>query len=81
MGRPVKSGSVHGLTAARRHVLPFLYPLAAREGIVTCTDQGYQDAGVGVIVPLKGANPALTTERATGLSTCFELQRSARTRC
>jgi hypothetical protein len=53
---PVEPGSVHDLTAARRHVLPFLYPLAAREGIVTLTDKGYQGAGIGVIVPFKGAN-------------------------
>lgn len=50
---PVAPGSTHDITAAREHVLPALYPAAAR-GLPTLTDKGYAGAGIGVIVPTKG---------------------------
>lgn len=50
---PVEPGSTHDITAARRHALPLLYP-AARAGLPTLTDKGYDGAGTGIIVPLRG---------------------------
>lgn len=52
---PVEPGSTHDITAARAHVLPFLYPAAAG-GLPTLTDKGYQGAGIGILVPFKGTN-------------------------
>lgn len=51
----VEPGSTHDITAARTHVLPALYPAAAR-GLPTLTDKGYVGAGIGIQVPLKGRN-------------------------
>ncbi|MCX2971916.1 MULTISPECIES: transposase family protein [Streptomyces] len=45
-------GSTHDLTAARIHVLPALYA-AAREGLRTLADSGYDGAGIGVHTPVK----------------------------
>jgi hypothetical protein len=50
---PAEPGSVHDITAARRHVLPALYPTAAA-GVKTLTDKGYTGAGIGIMVPAKG---------------------------
>lgn len=47
---PVSPGSTHDITAARRFVLPALYPAAAA-GLVTLTDKGYQGAGIGIWHP------------------------------
>ena len=52
---PVEPGSTHDLTAARAHALPALYPAAAA-GLRTLADKGYTGAGIGIHVPLKGAN-------------------------
>ena len=52
---PVEPGSTNDITAARAHVLPFLYP-AATAGLPTLTDKGYQGAGIGILVPFKGTN-------------------------
>lgn len=52
---PVEPGSTHDITAARKHVLPQLYPAAAK-GLKTLTDKGYTGAGIGIIVPVKGHN-------------------------
>lgn len=52
---PVEPGSTHDITAARAHALPALYPAAAN-GLPTLADKGYTGAGIGVHVPLKGAN-------------------------
>ena len=52
---PVEPGSTHDLTAARAHVLPFLY-LAAANGVPTLADKGYTGAGIGIHVPIKGRN-------------------------
>ena len=43
-------GSTHDITAARRFVLPALYPAAAA-GTPTLTDKGYQGAGIGIRHP------------------------------
>lgn len=57
---PVEPGSTHDITAARHHALPALYP-AAREGLTTLTDKGYEGAGLGIQVPVKGRNLAPDT--------------------
>jgi hypothetical protein len=54
---PVQPGSTHDITAARDHVLPALYPAAAA-GMPTLADKGYTGAGIGVHVPIRGANLA-----------------------
>ncbi|CAM3911085.1 hypothetical protein NOGI109294_18270 [Nocardiopsis gilva] len=43
---------VHGLAAARIHVLPTLYAVAA-QGLVTLADLGYEGAGIGILTPVK----------------------------
>lgn len=53
----VEPGSTHGITAARTHALPALYPAAAR-GLPALTDKGYVGAGIGIRVPLEGRNLA-----------------------
>ncbi len=53
---PVEPGSVHDIEAARTHVLPALYPVAA-QGIVTLADKGYAGAGIGIKTPVKGSKP------------------------
>jgi len=42
-------GSVHDITAARRHALPVLYPVAAA-GLPTLADPGYDGAGIHIPV-------------------------------
>jgi len=46
---PVEPGSVHDITAARRHALPALYRAAAR-GLATLAEPGYEGAGIHVPV-------------------------------
>lgn len=53
-------GSTHGLTAARQHVLPPLYPAAAHDR-KTLTDKGRQGAGIGICHPVKGHHLAPDT--------------------
>jgi hypothetical protein len=53
----VEPGCTHDITAAREHALPALYSAAA-QGLPTLTDKGYAGAGIGIIVPTKGADPA-----------------------
>lgn len=48
---PVEPGRTHDLTAARRHVLPALYAIAAIAGLLTLTDKGYNGAGIGILNP------------------------------
>jgi len=48
----VEPGSVHDITAARAHALPALYR-AARDGLPTLADPGYEGAGVGILIPVK----------------------------
>ena len=45
-------GSVHDITAARRHALPGLYRAAA-DGLPALADPGYDGAGIGLHVPVK----------------------------
>ena len=72
---PVEPGRTHDLAAARRHVLPALYAIAALTGLLTLTDKGYNGAGIGILSPTKGRNLApdnltrnalLTSLRALG---------------
>jgi hypothetical protein len=49
---PAEPGSVHDITAARRHALPALYRAAGR-GMPTLADSGYEGAGIGVLTPVK----------------------------
>lgn len=49
---PVEPGATHDLTAARLHVLPVLYPAAARD-LPTLADKGYTGAGAGIRVPVR----------------------------
>lgn len=48
----VEPGTVKDITAARTHVLGALYA-AARQGLPTLADSGYQGAGIGVHTPVK----------------------------
>jgi hypothetical protein len=58
----VEPGCTHDITAAREHALPALYSAAA-QGLPTLTDKGYAGAGIGIIVPTKGAD--LATDNLT----------------
>jgi DDE superfamily endonuclease len=68
-------GSVHDITAARRHALPALYH-AATAGLPTLADPGYDGAGIGVHIPVK--QPAGGQELDPGTRTRNALQRSLR---
>lgn len=63
---PVEPGSTHDITAARTHCLGQLYAAAAA-GLPTLADKGYTGTGIGVHVPLKGANLGVDN-RATNLA-------------
>lgn len=72
---PVEPGRTHDIAAARLHILPALYAVAALAGLPTLTDKGYAGAGIGVLSPTKGRNLApdnrtrnalLTSLRALG---------------
>jgi hypothetical protein len=58
---PAEPGSTHDITAARAHVLPALYPAAAK-GMKTLCDKGYVGAGIGILVPAKGPKPCPDTQ-------------------
>jgi DDE superfamily endonuclease len=49
---PAEPGSVRDITAARLHALPALYRAAAL-GMPCLADSGYEDAGIGVLTPVK----------------------------
>ena len=49
---PAEPGSVHDITAARRHALPALYRAAAL-GMPALADSGYEGAGSGILTPVK----------------------------
>ncbi len=72
---PAVPGSVHDLTAARRHALPALYHAAAT-GLPALADLGYQGAGIGIKVPVK--QPPGGHELDLGDRTRNALQRSLR---
>jgi hypothetical protein len=68
-------GSVHDITAARRHALPALYHAAAA-GLPTLADPGYDGAGIGVHIPVK--QPAGGQELDPGTRTRNAVLRSLR---
>jgi DDE superfamily endonuclease len=72
---PAEPGSVHDLTAARRHALPALYRAAAR-GMPTLADSGYEGAGIGILTPVK--KPAGNQEPDIGTRTRNALLRDLR---
>jgi DDE superfamily endonuclease len=74
---PAEPGSVHDLTAARRHALPALYRAAAL-GMPTLADLGYEGAGIGVLTPVK--RPAGNQDLDIGNRTRNALLRDLRCR-
>ncbi|MDR2380095.1 MAG: transposase [Bifidobacteriaceae bacterium] len=58
---PGSPGSTHDLAAAREHVLPALYPRAAR-GLPVLADKGYIGAGRGIHTPVRGHSRDLDTD-------------------
>jgi hypothetical protein len=68
-------GSVHDITAARRHALPALYAAAA-DGLPTLADPGYDGAGIGIHIPVK--QPAGGQDLDINTRTRNALQRSLR---
>jgi hypothetical protein len=74
---PAEPGSVHDLTAARRHALPALYRAAAL-GMPTLADLGCEGAGIGVLTPVK--RPAGNQDLDIGNRTRNALLRDLRCR-
>jgi hypothetical protein len=74
---PAEPGSVHDLTAARRHALPALYRAAAL-GMPCLADSGYEGAGIGILVPFK--SPAGNQELDASARTRNALLRDLRCR-
>ena len=74
---PAEPGSVHDLTAARRHALPALYRAAAL-GMPTLADLGYEGAGIGILTPVK--KPAGNQDLDIGTRTRNALLRDLRCR-
>jgi DDE superfamily endonuclease len=74
---PAEPGSVHDITAARRHALPALYR-AASLGMPCLADSGYEGAGIGILTPVK--KPAGNQELDTGNRTRNALLRDLRCR-
>jgi hypothetical protein len=74
---PAEPGSVHDITAARRHALPALYRAAAL-GMPTLADLGYEGAGTGILTPVK--RPAGNQELDIGTRTRNALLRDLRCR-
>lgn len=64
----MEPGSTHDITAARKHCLGALYPVAAA-GLPTLADKGYQGTGIGVHTPIKGANLGIGNRTYNGLLT------------
>ncbi|QUF07675.1 IS5/IS1182 family transposase [Actinosynnema pretiosum subsp. pretiosum] len=67
---PMEPGRVHDLVAARRHALPALARAATELGLPALADQGYLNAGHGVITPNRTprerwAEPELTVDQKT----------------
>ena len=74
---PAEPGSVHDITAARRHALPALYRAAAL-GMPTLADLGYEGAGTGILTPVK--RPSGNQEPDIGTRTRNALLRDLRCR-
>lgn len=72
---PAEPGSVHDITAARRHALPALYRAAAR-GLPALADPGYDGAGIGIHIPVR--QPADGRDLDISTRTRNALQRSLR---
>ena len=68
-------GSVHDITADRRHALPGLYRAAA-DGLPALADPGYDSAGIGLHIPVK--QPADGRELDIDTRTRNAIQRSMR---
>jgi hypothetical protein len=68
-------GSVHDITAARRHALPGLYR-AATAGLPALADPGYDGTGIGIHIPVK--QPADGRELDIDTRTRNAIQRSLR---
>ena len=68
-------GSVHDITAARRHALPALYRAAAA-GLPALADPGYDGAGIGIHIPVK--QPSGGQELDIDTRTRNAIQRSLR---
>ena len=68
-------GSVHDITAARRHALPGLYRAAAA-GLPALADPGYDGAGIGVHIPVR--QPADGRELDIDTRTRNAIERSLR---
>jgi hypothetical protein len=74
---PAEPGSVHDITAARRHALPALYRAAAL-GLPTLADSGYEGSGIGILTPVK--KPSGNQELDPGTRTRNALLRDLRCR-
>ena len=74
---PAEPGSAHDITAARIHALPALYRAAAL-GMSCLADSGYEEAGIGILVPVK--NPPGNRELDIGARTRNALLRDLRCR-
>lgn len=74
---PAEPGSVHDVTAARRHALPALYRAAAL-GMPALADSGYEGAGIGILTPIR--KPAGNQELDAGNRTRNALLRDLRCR-
>jgi hypothetical protein len=74
---PAEPGSVHDVTAARRHALPALYRAAAL-GMPALADSGYEGAGIGILTPIR--KPAGNQELDAGTRTRNALLRDLRCR-
>ena len=74
---PAEPGSVHDITAARRHAFPALYR-AAVLGMPTLADLGYEGAGIGILTPVK--RPAGNQEPDIGTRARNTLLRDLRCR-
>ena len=61
---PVEPGGTHDLTAARRHALPVLHPIAVR-GLPILADKGYIGAGAGIRVPVRRASSGQVLDTTT----------------
>lgn len=61
---PVEPGATHDLIAARRHVLPALYPSAVQP-LPVLADKGYIVAGAGVRVPVRRPRGGQVLDRIT----------------
>jgi DDE superfamily endonuclease len=61
-------GSIHDITAARRHAFAALYGAAA-DGLPTLADPGYDGAGIGIHTPVKQPPAARTSISVTAPAT------------